>query len=99
MLQRVLSAATTLGTAAVVAGVASDFVLYDGKLVFIVIGIWSCLHCSLKLNYYLLVVDAGQRAVIFDKFRGLQDTPVGEGTHFRIPFVQVFINASINRMG
>jgi prohibitin 1 len=62
MFQRVLSAATTLGTAAIVAGVASDFVLYD--------------------------VDAGQRAVIFDKFRGLQETPVGEGTHFRIPFVQ-----------
>lgn len=32
MLQRVLSATTTLGTAAIVAGVASDFVLYDGRL-------------------------------------------------------------------
>eukprot|EP00349_Pseudokeronopsis_sp_Brazil_P003495 CAMPEP_0202971986 /NCGR_PEP_ID=MMETSP1396-20130829/32289_1 /ASSEMBLY_ACC=CAM_ASM_000872 /TAXON_ID= /ORGANISM="Pseudokeronopsis sp., Strain Brazil" /LENGTH=278 /DNA_ID=CAMNT_0049701933 /DNA_START=41 /DNA_END=877 /DNA_ORIENTATION=+ len=62
MLQRALSTAASLGTAAVVAGVASDFFLYD--------------------------VDAGQRAVIFDKVRGLQDTPVGEGTHFRIPFIQ-----------
>lgn len=35
------------------------------------------------------VVDAGTRAVIFDKLRGIQDHVVGEGTHFRIPFIQV----------
>uniref|UniRef100_A0A493TKW6 Prohibitin n=1 Tax=Anas platyrhynchos platyrhynchos TaxID=8840 RepID=A0A493TKW6_ANAPP len=33
-------------------------------------------------------VDAGHRAVIFDRFRGVQDTVVGEGTHFLIPWVQ-----------
>jgi prohibitin 1 len=33
-------------------------------------------------------VDGGQRAIIFDKVRGLQETVVGEGTHFRIPFIQ-----------
>merc|ERR1712212_69079 len=33
-------------------------------------------------------VDGGQRAVIFDRFRGIQDEVVGEGTHFLIPWVQ-----------
>lgn len=33
-------------------------------------------------------VDAGHRAVIFDRFRGVQDTVAGEGTHFLIPWVQ-----------
>uniref|UniRef100_A0A8C8IAR4 Prohibitin n=1 Tax=Oncorhynchus tshawytscha TaxID=74940 RepID=A0A8C8IAR4_ONCTS len=30
----------------------------------------------------------GHRAVIFDRFRGVQDAVVGEGTHFLIPWVQ-----------
>lgn len=34
------------------------------------------------------LVDAGHRAVIFDRFRGVQDVVVGEGTHFLIPWVQ-----------
>jgi hypothetical protein len=34
-------------------------------------------------------VDAGNRAVVFDKIRGIQQTVVGEGTHFKIPFIQV----------
>jgi len=33
-------------------------------------------------------VDGGQRAVIFDRFRGVQEEVVGEGTHFIIPWVQ-----------
>lgn len=33
-------------------------------------------------------VDAGHQAVIFDRFRGVQDSAVGEGTHFLIPWVQ-----------
>lgn len=33
-------------------------------------------------------VDAGHRAVIFDRFRGVQETVAGEGTHFIIPWVQ-----------
>ncbi len=36
----------------------------------------------------MLLVDGGNRAVIFDKFRGIQDEVVGEGTHFIIPGVQ-----------
>lgn len=33
-------------------------------------------------------VEPGTRAIIFDKFRGIQDIVVGEGTHFRVPYVQ-----------
>ncbi|KAK7813783.1 hypothetical protein U0070_003692 [Myodes glareolus] len=32
--------------------------------------------------------DAGHRAVILDRFRGVQNVVVGEGTHFFIPWVQ-----------
>lgn len=56
--------------------------------------IWNALIlelCCLKLVSVLCVccaVDAGHRAVIFDRFRGVQDAVVGEGTHFLIPWVQ-----------
>ena len=40
------------------------------------------------LYNHLLIVDAGHRAVIFDRFRGIQEQVVGEGTHFLIPWVQ-----------
>lgn len=33
-------------------------------------------------------VDGGERAVIFDRFRGILPEVVGEGTHFRVPWVQ-----------
>lgn len=33
-------------------------------------------------------VDGGERAVIFDRFRGVLPEAVGEGTHFRLPWVQ-----------
>ncbi|CAJ2657135.1 prohibitin mitochondrial-like [Trifolium pratense] len=40
------------------------------------------------LNSSLYTVDGGQRAVLFDRFRGILDQSVGEGTHFLIPWVQ-----------
>ncbi|XP_014779632.1 prohibitin 1 isoform X1 [Octopus bimaculoides] len=36
----------------------------------------------------LFNVDGGHQAVIFDRFRGVQDNVIGEGTHFLIPWVQ-----------
>jgi hypothetical protein len=33
-------------------------------------------------------VDGGERAVIFDRFRGILPEVEGEGTHFRVPWVQ-----------
>lgn len=35
-----------------------------------------------------LTVDGGHRAVIFDRFSGIKNSVVGEGTHFFIPWVQ-----------
>ncbi|MCD7455654.1 Prohibitin-3, mitochondrial [Datura stramonium] len=40
------------------------------------------------LNSSLYTVDGGQRAVLFDRFRGVMDETVGEGTHFLIPWLQ-----------
>uniref|UniRef100_A0A8C5ZPR9 Prohibitin n=1 Tax=Marmota marmota marmota TaxID=9994 RepID=A0A8C5ZPR9_MARMA len=40
------------------------------------------------MNSALYNVDAGHRAVIFDRFHGVQDIVVEEGTHFLIPWVQ-----------
>jgi len=39
-------------------------------------------------NTALYNVDGGHRAVIFDRFAGIKDKVVGEGTHFLIPWVQ-----------
>jgi len=36
----------------------------------------------------LYTVEGGHRAVIFDRFSGVQEQIVGEGTHFLIPWVQ-----------
>ncbi|KAF5205850.1 Prohibitin, partial [Thalictrum thalictroides] len=43
---------------------------------------------STAVNSSLYTVDGGERAVLFDRFRGVLDETVGEGTHFLIPFVQ-----------
>ncbi|GER31341.1 prohibitin [Striga asiatica] len=40
------------------------------------------------LNSSLYTVDGGQRCVLFDRFRGIIDDTVGEGTHFLIPWLQ-----------
>ncbi|KAK2153872.1 hypothetical protein LSH36_282g01069 [Paralvinella palmiformis] len=40
------------------------------------------------VNSALYNVDGGHRAVIFDRFAGVKDIVVGEGTHFLIPWVQ-----------
>ncbi|KGN63578.1 prohibitin-3, mitochondrial [Cucumis sativus] len=40
------------------------------------------------LNASLYTVDGGERAVLFDRFRGVIDETVGEGTHFLIPWLQ-----------
>ncbi|XP_010502696.1 PREDICTED: prohibitin-4, mitochondrial [Camelina sativa] len=40
------------------------------------------------VNKSLYTVDGGERAVLFDRFRGVMDETVGEGTHFLIPWLQ-----------
>jgi prohibitin 1 len=53
------------------------------------------LGAGVVLKGFFYTVDAGQRAVIFDKaFGGVKETVVGEGMHFYIPFVQVHAHNS-----
>ncbi|WMV31085.1 hypothetical protein MTR67_024470 [Solanum verrucosum] len=40
------------------------------------------------LSSSLYIVDDGQRAVLFDRFKGIIDDVVGEGTHFLVPWGQ-----------
>jgi len=40
------------------------------------------------VNSALFNVDGGHRAVIFDRFAGIKQNVIGEGTHFMIPWVQ-----------
>ncbi|XP_010555913.1 PREDICTED: prohibitin-3, mitochondrial [Tarenaya hassleriana] len=40
------------------------------------------------VNASLYTVDGGERAVLFDRFRGVLDQTVGEGTHFLVPWLQ-----------
>ncbi|KAK6256326.1 Band 7 domain - like 8 [Theobroma cacao] len=40
------------------------------------------------LNSSMYTVDGGQRAVLFDRVRGVMEKTVGEGTHFLIPWLQ-----------
>ena len=49
----------------------------------------SCLSSQIILISHILIVDGGTRAVIFDKISGVQQKVIGEGTHFKIPFIQV----------
>lgn len=35
----------------------------------------------------MFLVDGGHRAIIFDRFQGVKDNVIGEGTHFMIPWL------------
>lgn len=41
-----------------------------------------------RFNNIFVIVDGGHRAVIFDRFQGIKQLVVGEGTHFYIPWIQ-----------
>lgn len=43
---------------------------------------------KLKKSKSLVIVDGGQRAVIFDRFTGVKPNIIGEGTHMIIPVIQ-----------
>lgn len=86
-----------LGLGVALAGGVINSALYNGELI-------SCLYdgyllCdspsdSFRLHFMKLTqsslfpVDGGHRAVIFDRFAGIKNLVVGEGTHFFIPWVQ-----------
>jgi prohibitin 1 len=39
------------------------------------------------VNTFFYTVEAGERAVVFDKLKGLKENVIGEGIHFYIPFL------------
>lgn len=45
-------------------------------------------HPFIEFLASLKTVDGGHRAVIFDRFSGIKQAVVGEGTHFFVPWVQ-----------
>lgn len=45
----------------------------------------SMLFGGVILSRFVFVVDGGERAVIFDKLRGVQTKVYGEGMHFIVP--------------
>lgn len=47
----------------------------------------SMLGAGVVGTQFVFVVDGGERAVIFNKFRGLGDKVYGEGMHFKVPVV------------
>ncbi len=57
----------------------------------------ACSQWNLGVTNFrcLSAVDGGERAVIFDRFRGVLPTVSGEGTHFLVPWVQKPILFSI----
>jgi prohibitin 1 len=39
------------------------------------------------MKQFVFIVDGGERALIMDNARGLQDHVYGEGMHFKVPFL------------
>ncbi|KAK8594243.1 hypothetical protein V6N13_126052 [Hibiscus sabdariffa] len=51
-------------------------------------GAFSLGACATVLNASMYTVDGGERAVIFDRLRGVLDKTVEEGTHFLVQWLQ-----------
>lgn len=45
-------------------------------------------HIACNFNVDAAAVDGGERCIMFDRFSGVVEKPVSEGTHFRMPWVQ-----------
>ncbi|PHU17685.1 Prohibitin-3, mitochondrial [Capsicum chinense] len=57
-------------------------------LKYLAIGATTIGAAATAVNSSLFTVDGGQRAVLFDRFQGVKDETVGEGTHFLVPWLQ-----------
>ncbi|KAL1206025.1 Prohibitin-3 [Cardamine amara subsp. amara] len=49
------------------------------------LGLGAALTAVKSTNY---TVEGGERAVMFDRFQGVLEETIGEGTHFKVPWVQ-----------
>ena len=85
-MQRLLSRVGLLGVGLATVGATINSTLYNGNML-------QC--CYGQVYMYNCAVDGGERAVLFDRFRGVLSTVSGEGTHFLIPWVQLPIIYSI----
>ncbi|CAG9311688.1 unnamed protein product [Blepharisma stoltei] len=43
---------------------------------------------SFGINKFCYFVDGGERALVFDRFKGIKPDVFGEGIHFMVPFIQ-----------
>ncbi len=53
---------------------------------------WCAINTLSNFKNLRLLVDAGHRAVMFDRFNGVLPTSRTEGLNWKIPFLQVFRN-------
>ena len=85
MAAAIFNAVGKVGLGLAVVGATASQALFNGM---------SCHHMMQQQNHpengllFLLPVDGGHRAVIFDRFVGIKPNVIGEGTHFLIPWVQ-----------
>lgn len=85
-MEGLLKTAQFVGGAAIVVGLVSDFFLYDGKKkLYYIIQFFILMHNNISI----ILVEPGTRAVIFDKVYGISQKVVSEGTHFKLPYIQV----------
>lgn len=68
--------------------------IFSARTIFkiILIGIGLILLFSF---FPIVIVGAGQRGVVFNNFSGIEDRVLGEGTHFRVPFLQNITKVSV----
>lgn len=60
---------------------------------YIVLGVMLLIF--LIFFFPIVIIGAGERGVVFNNFSGVEDRILGEGTHFRVPFLQSVISMDI----
>jgi len=65
----------------------------NGPMGFIAIGV--ALLAFVTYNFAFETVGPGERGVVFSKFGGVSDIVLGEGLHFKIPFVEDIIPVDV----
>lgn len=49
---------------------------------------FGVLATGIAVTQFFFTIDAGECAILFDRFQGVKPKVYGEGMHFRIPFIQ-----------
>lgn len=89
MAAQLFNAVGKIGMALAVGGVTVSQALYNGKICPTSdTGVAFTNTGKLTFWWFTNTVDGGHRAVIFDRFTGIKNEVIGEGTHFLIPWVQ-----------